>query len=598
MYELNEFFERENAVESSEEKSVITEYKELIEEKILGADFDSPNIAREDLRKDLLVVKSARPEFGDLSVNCVSISRKLGFNPQLFAEKVVEDLNEEEISEFSSIDNIGPFLNFHFDKKLYAEKIISKILNKGEEYGSLEQGKGQKALWEHTSINPNASPHMGRIRNALIGDFLVQIEKFVGYNVETHYFINDIGKQISLLEIGINRYSPDKDPNFEEMLDIYKKINKDMEEDPSIEKEAFKKLKLLESGDKETRENLRDVVKICLNGQMELFSQLGLEYDVLTYESNLVLEEEKTEEIINKLLELKKAYYDEKGRLVADLSDYNIPTRSPVIVLTRSDGTTLYPIRDVVYSMMKIERSPKNNYIVLGEDQKTYMKQIAAILDILGYEAPEPVFYSFVLLKGNKMATREGKVALLSDVLKDLKGKARKEFENRGKGDIDEEKLNDIAAASIRYAILGASRNKPVNFDMDQVLDFQGDSAVSLLYAYARINSLLEKVNIEEVNMKDIQFEFVTETESQILNALGEFPELIDSLLEEKESMPLVRYLRELTKLFSRYYEETFILDDEDSIDRKVSKVLLIKSLSQVMRNGMKILGIKPMETF
>jgi arginyl-tRNA synthetase len=597
--ELYESSEQGDEMKSEEEKSVTMEYKELIEEMILGVDFEHPSVAAEDLREDMLVVKSARPEFGDLSVNCVSISRKLGYNPKLLAEKLVEEINANEIPEFSSIDNIGPFLNFRFDRRLYSEKVLSKIFEKGETYGSLEQGKGSKTLWEHSSINPNASPHMGRIRNALIGDFLVQLEEFVGYDVETHYFVNDIGKQISLLQVGVNKYSPMEEPTFEKMLERYMKINKDMEDDPSIEEEALKNLELLENGDKETRENLRRVVERCLNGQVDLLSQLGIEYDYFTYESNLVLEEEKIKEVTNKLLELNKAYYDEDGRLIADLSGYNIPTRSPVVVLTRADGTSLYPLRDVVYIIGKIERSPENNNIVLGEDQKTYMKQVAAILDILGYKAPEAVFYSFVLLKGGKMATREGKVALLSDVLSELKEKTENEFKKRGRKDIEEEKIESIASATIRYSILAASRDKNVNFDMNQVLDFQGESAVSLLYAYARINSILRKADVgEKLDINDVHLEFTTETERQLLNTLGDFPELIDSLLEEKESMPLVRYLRELTKLFSRFYEETLILDDKDSVDRRMSKVLLVKSLSQVMSNGMKILGIKTIETF
>lgn len=442
---------------------------------------------------------------------------------------------------------------------------------------------------------------MGRIRNVLVGDFFVRLEKFVGYKTERHYLINDIGKQIALLKIGIDKYSPYKAPSFDEMLGIYIKINEDSESDPQINEEALNNLKLLEEGDEVIREDLRKVVDICLEGQLKLLSQLDVKFDKFTYESDLVLEEGLKEKIINKLLNSGKAYYDEDHRLIADLSGYGIPTKNPVLVLTRGDGASLYPLRDILYTIMKGQKCKENNFVVLGEDQQTYMKQISAVLDILGFNSPEGIFYSFVLLKGGKMATREGRVALLSDVIIELKEQLKEGFRSRGyEGDIDPNKLKNIVGAAIKYSMLGASRTKNVNFDIDVVSDFNGDSGVSLLYANTRIKSILGKTGIDfdDINPKDINLEYPEEIEREIINKLGVMPELVDSLLREKESMPLVRYLGDLKKIFSRYYEEVKILDSSDSYNRRISKILLIKALSQVMENGMKILGIKPIENF
>ena len=119
---------------------------------------------------------------------------------------------------------------------------------------------------------------------------------------------------------------------------------------------------------------------------------------------------------------------DNLGRLYVDLSDYDIPTKEPVLVLTRSNKTSLYPMRDIAYSIYKINLNPKNNYIVLGEDQEVYMKQISATLDILGYKTPKLISYSYVLLDGDKMSTSGGTVVLVTDFMKKVKRKINKKF--------------------------------------------------------------------------------------------------------------------------------------------------------------------------
>lgn len=589
-----------NRDEEKDTKSVTMQYKKDIAESI-GTAIGIPV-------EEVLVV-STNHIFGDLAVNCTPIARKLGRNPVELARELGTSL-QGTLKEFSLITNEiptqnetkeTPFLNFKYDYEIYAKKVLSNILREGERYGSLEQGLNQRSLVEYGSINPNASPHMGRIRNVLVGDFFARLEGFVGYDVERHYLVNDIGKQIALLKLGIDKYSPNELPSFDEMLGIYIKINKDAESDPQINVEAQNNLKLLEEGDKEIRRDLRRVVDICLEGQLELLSQLDVEFDVFTYESDLVLEEGLKQEIIKRLVSSGKAYYDEDNRLIADLSGYGIPTKNPVLVLTRGDGASLYPLRDILYTIRKNEKSKENNFIVLGEDQRTYMQQISAVMDILGYKAPEGIFYSFVLLKGGKMATRDGKVALLSDVLTELKERLERGFRSRGyEGELDSEKLKRLAGAAVKYSMLGASRTKNVNFDIDVVSDFNGDSGVALLYANSRIKSILRKFDKDEdeIDLEEMTFEFPEDIEKSILHKIGEFPELVESLLIEREGMPLVRYLGDLKKTFSRYYEEVKILDELDSENRRMSKVLLIKALSQVMENGMRILGIEPIENF
>ena len=359
-------------------------FKEKIKELILEISNDIG---------DIQVVRPPKEEMGDFCVPCFNLNIEGLNNPHEKAEYLKDKikLDEKLISDMSVI---GPYLNFKVNKSAMAETTINEILSKKEKYGSSEEGVGKDLLIEHTSINPNASPHIGRTRNSLIGDFLVNLFTFQGYKVEKHYLINDIGKQIAMLLIGVEEKTDDlSNVTFNDMLSIYIDINQKAKEDPSIEQKAFNYLNKLESGDKEVIQKFKQLTDICVEGQKAIFDKMNISWDVFTHESDFVYEK-TTEVVLDKLKKLGKLKEDENKRYYVDLSGYNIPTKNPVLVLTREDKTSLYPLRDIAYTLYKEELNSENNYIVLGEDQEVYMKQIAAVMDIMGYNAPKLVSYT------------------------------------------------------------------------------------------------------------------------------------------------------------------------------------------------------------
>lgn len=131
---------------------------------------------------------------GDAALPCFKYAKKLRKNPKIIAEEIQSTIENNKPEFLEKVQAVGGYVNFYYNRTLMMEEIIKEVLAKGEEYGSSMIGKNKKALIEHTSINPNASPHIGRARNALIGDFLVKLMNFQGYQVETQYFVNDVGK--------------------------------------------------------------------------------------------------------------------------------------------------------------------------------------------------------------------------------------------------------------------------------------------------------------------------------------------------------------------------------------------------------------------
>ena len=556
--------------------------KKYIKEEIVKHGFDIGKVE---------ISTPPNEEMGDFSLACFTLSINDIKNPKEKAQFLKDNLVfDKEI--ISDVKVIGPYLNFFVNKEFITNETLKEI-QKNEKYGSINIGEGKKLLIEHTSINPNASPHIGRTRNSIIGDFLVRLHKFEGYDVETNYFVNDIGKQISMLLVGVEKLGNIDTITFKDMLKLYIDINELVKTDKSVEEQVFKYLYELETGNEEVRDKFKKITDICIKGQQEIFKKMDIKWDVFKSESDYVFEN-KTTEILDKIKEKGKLHEDENGRYYVDLSGYNIPTKSPVLVLTREDKTSLYPLRDIAYTIDKVERNPENNIVVLGEDQEVYMKQIAATLDILGYTAPKLVSYDFVLLDGDKMATREGKVVLLEDFIEKAKEKIATVFKEKG-SNVSDKLVADLAASCIKYNMLNVSRKKIVNFNLESATDFQGNSAIYLLYNYVRINSILEKANY--IYDENQVYELKESLENSLINSLYEFPEIITNSFNNQESIVITTYLQNVAQKFARYYEQVSILSEDDDTIRK-SRLALLNATKRVLENGMSVLGINPVKKF
>lgn len=527
-----------------------------------------------------------KDNMGDYSIQCANLRNEEYSNPIEIANLIREKFNDEE-NNFSLIKVMGPYINFYLNYEKFNAEVI-KDIEINDHYGSLNQGNNEALLIEHTSINPNAEPHIGRCRNSLIGDFMSNLYGFTGYEVERHYFINDIGKKIALLVIGIEEYGL-KDGNFSSILDTYVKISNRAKEDGSIDQKAFYYLQQVESGNTEMVQKFKEITDICVERQLQIFDTLDIHFDVFTHESDFVYNN-YLDNILKRLDKTGRLQEDELGRLYVDLSGYDIPTREPVLVLTRSNKTSLYPMRDIAYTIHKIELNPKNNFIVLGEDQEVYMKQISAVLDILGYKAPKLISYSYVLLDGDKMSTSAGTVVLVTDFMKAVKNTLVNEF-NKRNSEISVDKLNILVNACIKFTMLNVSKNKIVNFNLENATSFVGESGMYILYSLVRINSILKNNNIELTE----EIKFNNEIENKLVKELSLFPEVIDELLTSNEPAHLTKYIFGIAGLFSKFYEQVNISNEVDVV-LKSSRIRLLKSTAKVLTNALSILGIKTID--
>jgi len=514
-------------------------------------------------------------KLGDYAFPCFALARIYKKSPVEIAEEITGKL--ETNAKIEKIYSAGPYINFLINKKKLAEQII-KI---NESYGR-KKGKGW-VLLEHTSVNPNASPHVGRTRNSIIGDSIKRLLEFTGNKVETHYYVNDVSKQIAILALV---FTP-KD-KFEDLLKKYVEISNKIKENPELEKNVFELLHKFEHKDKKTTELFKKIVDTAIKGQKSIFSDMGIEFDYFDYESRYI---ESSKNILKELEKTGKLFKDDDGRLVLNQENTGLERsmKSPVLVLTRSDGTGLYPLRDLAYTIDKCKKG--RNILVLGEDQKLYFEQLKQALILLGKPYPEVVHYSFVLLKGiGKMASRRGDVVLLSDFLAEAIEKAKQEISKRKtKGD-----AKKIAVGAVKYANLRNENNKNITFDWQQALSFEGDSGPYLQYSYARASSILRKAKKPRKTKRHskITIKSLEEQEIKLVKKIAEFPENVERAARQLNPSLIANYSLQLAQAFNEFYHSCPVIGNK----QEQFRLGLVQAFTFSMKNSLYLLGIDVME--
>jgi arginyl-tRNA synthetase len=541
---------------------------------------------------DFQIAPAPNVEMGDVALRAFVAAKKLKMPPP----KLIADI-QEAVSfgpEVLSLEAAGPYLNFRLDRNLFGNAFVADIVSAGERFGSNGSGEGQSLLIEHTSINPNASPHVGRARNAMIGDSLVRLFRFEDYDVRVHYYVNDMGRQIGLLVLMCDDL---ESMAFDDVLDAYVQANERADSDPKFAEQGYELLAKMESGDPETQRKFFEVTEHCLKGQLAVLARLGIEYDEFDRESKY-LKDPRLDALVGALEEREAVFVDEHKRLVVDLSKIgHTRDEGRYFVLMRANGSSMYGYRDLAYTVDKMGKGADVNLWVLGEDHKLYAEQQALILAAAGEPAPESIYYAYILLKDGKMSTRQGKVILLSEFL-DEAGRLAAERVAEQCTDLDTDEQNAIAekvaVAAIRFAILRIGPNKNVIFDWDASLSFNGDTGPYIQYSIARINSILRKYGKPLPQASD-KFLIDTDSEWSLLSKLASFPETIATAARQRNCAPVAQFALDVAHAFTSFYHECPVLA-ADSDAQIESRILICVATRQTLTNALAILGIEALD--
>ena len=540
--------------------------------------------------KDIPFTAPPKVDLGDVAVPCFFAAKRLKMPPAKIASELAEKADFGRLVE--AAEAAGPYLNLRLNRPQFARDIVHSILEGGGGFGSSQSGKGQRVLLEHTSINPNASPHVGRARNAMIGDSLGRLFRFEDYDVEVHYYVDDMGRQMALLVLTADEL---EELDFDGILDVYVKANQRAEEEEAFAKEGYELLARMEQKDPEAQKMFAAVTDLCLKGQLQVLSRLGATYDVFDRESDYV-SDERLDSILAALKEKGALFTDEHGRLVVDCGKLGLEREEGrYFVLRRGNGSSLYGYRDLAYTVDKESKGAKINLIVLGEDHKLYFQQVSMILEAAGHQPPEAVHYSYILLKEGKMSTRQGNVVLLSDFLDQATELASKRVDEHCSEYPEEERkriAEQVAVGAMRFTILRVQDTKNVIFEMDEALSFTGDTGPYIQYSCARIQSILRK--FEGDLDAEIPKEFPVDTDSEwlLLSKLATFPRIVASCHEQRTVAPIAVFVLEAARAFTAFYHDCPVLT-ADTPEQVSARIQVCQATFQVLRNALHILGIE-----
>lgn len=533
-------------------------------------------------KKTIILETPPQKEFGDLAFPCFSLAGEMKKNPVEIARELSEKIKPLLPKEIS-VNVAGAYINFFVEKGILAEEVVKEVLRNGSKYGSSNLGKNENVLIEHTSINPNSPPHIGHARGALIGDSIVRILKFQNYKTEVHYYINDVSKQVALLALVTKGRE-----KFNDMLKMYVMAAKKMEKNKEFELKVFNILKKFEEYDTKTVKKIKRIVDICVKGQLKILAKLGVKHNVFDYESKYL---KNLDKLVAQLEKTNSLFRDEAGRIILDQHNCGFDNymKEPLLVLTRSDGTGLYALRDIAYTISKLKRADRN-IIVLGEEHKLYFKQLSAALSLLGYSAPRVIHYSHVLIEGKRgrqrMSKRTGELVLLEEFINEAIEKAKREIKKRkSKGNAEA-----IGLAALKYAILRTEENKNVIFDWQQALNFEGNSGPYLQYTYARASSILRKA--KQIREGDLSL-LKHEKEISLIKRIADFPNACKTAAEHFQVHSIAVYAHLLAQAFNNFYECCPVLRGGNERD---ARLMLVKAARQTLGNALNLLGINALE--
>ena len=529
---------------------------------------------------------------GDYSFPCFKLAKELKKAPPVIANEIKEKINLEGTG-IEKVEVVGGFLNFFVDKEILAKEVLNEVASK-EEYGRAKIGEGRNIVIDYSAPNIAKPFHIGHLRSTVIGGALSNIYKFLGYNVTGINHIGDYGTQFGKLIEGYklwgDEYDIDKNP-IDELTKIYIRINNLCKEDEKVLEACRDNFKKLEEGDPYCTELWEKFKAVSLKEFQRVYDMLGSKFESWNGEA---FYSDKMPEVIE-LLEKSGKLVESQGAKIVDLTDVGIDT--PCIII-KSNGSSTYATRDLAAILYRARTYDFEKALyVTSYEQVLHFKQVFATAKYLGLDEKyikglKHVPFGMVLLPTGKMSTREGTSIKLEDLLNEAIERAKEVIEQKNPDLEDkDETAKKVGVGAVIFNDLSNNRVKDEVFDWDTILNFQGETGPYIQYTYVRIKSVLDKSG-EIPNIKDVNVEKLDDKYSQeILKLIYNFENILVQVTEKEEPSILSRYLIDLAKAYSGFYNENKIMVDDKEI--RDARVYLSYATAKVLKEGTALLGME-----
>ena len=528
---------------------------------------------------------------GEYAFPCFRLAKTFKKSPQAIAEDIKEKI-EIDNNVIEKVEVLGGYINFYINKKLLAKEVLEEIAN-NEEYGKSEIGKGKNIIVEYSSPNIAKPFHIGHLRTTLIGNSLYRIYKYLGYNTTGINHLGDygtqFGKMIEAYKMWGQEYDLTIDP-INKLMDMYVRINDLCKSDENVLEKCRENFRLLEAGDKYCTDLWNKFKDVSMVEFEKIYDILNVKFDSYNGEA---FYSDKIDEVIQ-ILEEKGVLVESEGAKIVDLTDVGIKT--PCIV-QKANGSSIYATRDLAAIMYRAKTYDFDKCLyVVAYEQNLHFKQIFAVAKYLVDEkyvkGLEHVSYGMVALPTGKMSTRLGNVVKIEDLINGTIEKAEEIIAEKNP-DLEEkeEVAKKVGIGAIVYNTLSTANIKDQIFDWNTALNFQGETGPYIQYTYVRTQSVLSKVE-EMPKFEDIKIEKLQDEYSiNVLKTIYNFEDILTQVTNKEEPSILARYLIDLAKAFSNFYNENKIIGEEKELQD--ARICLTSAVGKVLKIGGYLLGME-----
>lgn len=529
---------------------------------------------------------------GDYAFPCFRLAKELKKAPQIIANEIKEKIDENN-ELIDTIQVAGGYLNFYINKNILIQNTINEIDLKAEEYGKTNLGQNKKIIVEYSSPNIAKPFHIGHLKNTLIGHSLYNMYKFLGYNVISINHLGDYGTQFGKMIEGYklwgNEYNIEENP-IEELTNIYVRINDLCKQDETVLEKCRDNFKKLEEGDEYCTQIWNKFKELSLKEFNRIYDILGVDFDSWNGEA---FYSDKMDEVVD-LLDKSGKLVESEGAKIIDLDEQKLG----VCMIKKSNDSTTYATRDLAAVLYRTREYDfdKCLYIVAYE-QNLHFKQVFEVAKLLDIDEKyinglQHVPYGMVHLKTGRMSTREGNVIKVNDLLEEAVSRVEKIIEEKNP-DMDNKKENakKIGIGAVTFSNVGTTIIKDQIFDWDTILNFNGETGPYIQYTYVRTQSILRNaINIPNVRNMDIK-ELNNKEVIKVIKLIYSFQDTVIEATNKNEPSILARYLIDLAKAYSSFYNEYKIMSDVET--EKNARLYLTYMVGLVLKIGMNLLGIE-----
>ncbi len=528
-----------------------------------------------------LIERPKNAKLGDYAFPVFALAKIEHKNPVVIARDLAEKLSDPA---FSQIQAVGPYVNFLIAHDCLVSETLHEVLTQQTAYGTQHIGSGNVPI-DMSSPNIAKPMSMGHLRSTMIGNAIANILTKVGYTPIKINYLGDWGTQFGKLIYAYKTWGDEeavkRDP-INTLVKYYVEFHQKAEQDPSLDAQGRAWFKKLESGDKEALYLWRWFRDASLKEFKRIYGELDVHFDSITGESDF---NDKMTPIISQL-EDKHLLKTSQGAKIVDLGEDQNPA-----LIQKSDGASLYITRDLAAA---IYRKQKYDFVmslyVVGNEQGEHFTQLKAVLKLMGYDWSDQIHhipFGLITSGGKKLSTRKGNIIMLDKVLKDAVSLAHEQIAVKNP-DLEnaDQVAHDVGVGAVVFHDLKNERLDNFDFDLKEVVRFEGDTGPYVQYTNARAQSILRKAK------KPIELTSLALTDDaafSVAKDLAEFPEIIKKSAERFEPSVIAKFALNLAKKFNKYYAKVKILSDDDQLNARLA---LVSATSLVLTESLRLLGV------